>query len=103
MLTPTDSHCSPIHITESPNSSTSLVRGLMGLMGIIISQQYCVFFFLVELDNAPTFCYKNLSESTENIPKPDDLLKILEYEQVIQVPDILFKLVETLSVETSYL
>ena len=60
MLTPTDSHCSPIHITESANSSTSLVRGLMGLMGIIISQQYCVFFFLVELDNAPTFCYKNL-------------------------------------------
>ena len=44
-----------------------------------------------------------LSESTENMPKPDDLLKILEYEQVIQVPDILFKLVETLSVETSYL
>ena len=31
-----------------------------------------------------------LSESTENMPKPDDLLKILEYEQVIQVPDILF-------------
>ena len=45
-----------IYITKSANSTTLLVRRLKG---IIISQQYCVF-YLVELDHAPAFCYKNM-------------------------------------------